>query len=119
MVINDAPPTPPPLGDNPAQGGGAGAGHGGPAGGHKATNNMVVRGDGQSKFTGNTTDMKGHVFQPRHVSKNANQYHDTMEVLRQYVAKEYRMGRELMTLFLPTPTQPVVDEPPDDPTLTG
>ena len=63
--------------------------------------------------------MKGHVFQPRHVSKNANQYHDTMEVLRQYVAKEYKTGRELMTLFLPTPTQPAVAEPPDDPTPTG
>ena len=63
--------------------------------------------------------MKGHVIQPRHVSKNANQYHDTMEVLRQYVAKEYETGRELMTLFLPTPIQPAVAEPPDDPTLTG
>ena len=63
--------------------------------------------------------MKGHVFQPRHVSKNANQYHDTVEVLRQYVAKEYETGRELMALFLPTPTQPAVAEPPNDPTPTG
>ena len=57
-------------------------------------------------------EMKGHVFQPRHVSKNANQYHDTVEVLRQYVAKEYETGRELMTLFLPTPIQPAVAEKP-------
>ena len=42
-----------------------------------------------------------------------------MEVLRQYVAKEYETGRELMALFLPTPAQPSVAEPPDDPTPTG
>ena len=68
---------------------------------------------------GNTTEMKGHVFQPRNVSKNANQYHDTVEVLCQYVAKEYETGRELMVLFLNTPLAPTVTEPPDDPTPTG
>ena len=114
VVANDVPLAPLPIGDNPAQGGGAGGGHAG-----KNANNLAAKGDGRSKFTGNTTEMKGHVFQPRHVSKNTNQYHDTVEVLRQYVAKEYETGRELMTLFLPTPTQPAVAEPPDDPTPTG
>ena len=118
-AANDTPAAPPPVGDNPAQGGVNGGGYGGTGGGHKNNNNMAEKGDARSKFTGNTMEMKGHVFQPRHVSKNANQYYDTMEVLRQYVAKEYEMGRELMALFLPTPTQPAVAEPPDDPTLTG
>ena len=43
-----------------------------------------------------------------------------MEVLHQYVAKEYETGRELMALFLTNAyAQPAVAEPPDDPTLTG
>ena len=107
------------VGDNPAQGGGAGGGHTSARGGHKNVNNLATKGDGLFKFTGNTTEMKGHDFQPRHVSKNTNQYHDTMEVLLQYVAKEYKTGQELMIHFLPTPTQPAVAEPPDDPTPTG
>ena len=119
VAANDVPPGPLPTGDNPAQGVGASGVHAVVGGGHKNTNNLATKGDGRSKFTGNTTEMKGHVFQPRHVSKNANQYHDTMEVLRQYVAKEYETGRELMTLFLPTPIRPAVAEPPDDPTPTG
>ena len=119
VAANDTLLAPPPIGDNPAQGGVNGGGHGSAGEGHKNTNNMAAKGDAWSKFTGNTMEMKGHVFQPRHVSKNANQYHDTVEVLRQYVAKEYEMGRVLMALFLPTPTQPAVAEPPDDPTPTG
>ena len=119
VAANDVPLGPPPAGDHPAQGVGAGGGHAAAGGGQKHTNNLATKGDGRSKFTGNTTEMKGHVFQPRHVSKNANQYHDTVKVLRQYVAKEYETGRELMTLFLPTPIQPAVAEPPDDPTPTG
>ena len=119
VAANNVPPGPPPTGDHPAQGGGADGGHAAGGGGHQNTNNLTTKGDGQSKFTGNTTEMKGHVFQPPHVSKNANQYHDTVEVLRQYVTKEYKTGRELMTLFLPTPIQPAVAEPPDDPTPTG
>ena len=119
VAANDGPPGLPPAGDNPAQGVGAGGVHAVAGGGHKSTNNLATKGDGRSKFTGNTTEMKGHVFQPRHVSKNANQYHDTVEVLRQYVAKEYETGRELMTLFLPTPIQLAVAEPPNDPTPTG
>ena len=118
-AANDTPAAPPPVGDNPAQGGVNGGGYGGTGGGHKNNNNMVAKGDARSKFTGNTMEMKGHVFQPCHVSKNTNQYHDTLEVLRQYVTKEYETGRELMALFLPTPTQPAIAEPPDDPTLTG
>ena len=118
-AANSTPVAPPPVGDNPAQGGVNGGGYGGTGGGHKNNNNMAAKGDAWSKFTGNMTEIKGHVFQPHHVSKNANQYHDTMEVLRQYVAKEYKMGRELMALFLPTPTQLAIAEPPDDPTLTG
>ena len=93
VAANDTPLVQPPVDDNPAQGGVNGGGHGGAGGGHKNTTNMAAKGDAQSKFTGNTTEMKGHIFQPRHVSKNANQYHDTVEVLRQYVAKEYEMGR--------------------------
>ena len=100
-------------------GGGAGGRHGGVGLGNKNTTNATTKGEMRSKFVGNTTEMKGHVFQPRNVSKNANQYHDTVEVLRQYVAKEYETGRELMALFLTAPTQPVVTEPPDDPTPMG
>ena len=120
VAVNDGPPGPPPAGDNPGQGAGAGGIHVAAAGGGpKNNNNSVAKGDGRSKFNGNTTEMKGHVFQPRHVSKNTNQYHDTVEVLRQYVAKEYETGRELMALFLPTPIQPTVAELPDNPTPTG
>ena len=120
MVVANEPPLVQTPGDNnPVQGGAQGGGHGGTGGGHKNTANLAGKGDARSKFTGNTTEMKGHVFQPRHVSKNANQYHDTVEVLRQYVAKEYKTGRELMALFLPTPVQPAVAELPDDPTPTG
>ena len=119
VAANDGPPGPPPAGDIPAQGAAAGGIPAAAGGGHKNANNLTTKGDGRSKFTGNTTEMKGHVFQLRHVSKNANQYHDTVEVLRQYVAKEYETGRELMALFLPTPIQPAVAEPPDDPTPTG
>ena len=120
MVGANEPPLVQPPGDmNPVQGGGQLGGHGGTGGGNKNTTSLAAKGDVRSKFTGNTTEMKGHVFQPRHVSKNANQYHDTVEVLRQYVAKEYETGRELMALFLPTPVQPAVAEPPDDPTPTG
>ena len=119
VAANDSPLAQSPGGDNPAQGGAQGGGHGGTRGGHKNATNLAAKGDARSKFTVNTTEMKGHVFQPRHVSKNANQYHDTVEVLRQYVAKEYETGRELMALFLPTPVQPAVAEPPDDPTPTG
>ena len=100
-------------------GGGAGGRHRGVGLSNKNTTNATTKGEMWSKFVGNTTEMKGHVFQPRNVSKNANQYHDTVEVLRQYVAKEYKMGRELMAVFLTTPTQPVITEPPDDPTPTG
>ena len=102
-----------------APGGGAGGRHGGAGLGNKNTTNAAAKGEMRSRFVGNTTEMKGHVFQPRTVSKNANQYHDTVEVLHQYVAKEYETGRELMALFLATPTQPIVTEPPDDPTPTG
>ena len=119
VAANDTPAAPPPVVDNPAQGGVNGGGYGGTGGGHKNNNNMAAKGDAWSKFTGNTTEMKGHVFQPCHVSKNANQYHNTVEVLSQYVAKENKMGRELMSLFLPMPTQLAVAEPPDDPTPTG
>ena len=119
VAAKDTPAAPPPVGDNTAQGGVNGGGYGGTRGGHKNNNNMAAKGDAGLKFTGNMTEMKGYVFQPCHVSKNANQYHNTVEVLRQYVAKEYKMGRELMALFLPTPTQPAVAEPPDDPTPTG
>ena len=100
-------------------GGGAGGRHGGVGLGNKNTTNVTTKGEARSKFVGNTTEMKGHVFHPRNVSKNANQYHDTVEVLRQYVAKEYETGRELMTLFLTAPTQPVITELPDDPTPMG
>ena len=107
-AANDTQAATPPIGDNPAQGGVNGGGYGGTRGGHKNINNMAAKGDARSKFTGNMTEMKGYVFQPCHVSKNANQYHETMEVLYQYVAKEYETGRELMALFLPTPTQAAV-----------
>ena len=96
MAANNPPLAQPPGGDNPAQGGAQGGGHGRTGGGHKNANNLATKGSAWSKFTGNTTKMKGHVFQPLHVSKNANQYHDTVEVLRQYVAKEYETGRELI-----------------------
>ena len=102
-----------------APGGGAGGRHGGTGLGNRNTANAVTKGETRAKFVGNTTGMKGHVFQPRNVSKNANQYHDTVEVLRQYVAKEYETGRELMALFLATPIQPSVTVPLDDPTPTG
>ena len=102
-----------------APGGGTSGRHGGVGLGNKNTTNAVAKGEMRSRFVGNTTKMKGHVFQPRNASKNANQYHDTVEVLRQYVVKEYETGRELMALFLATPTQPVITEPPDDPTPTG
>ena len=77
------------------------------------------KGETRTKFMGNTMEMKGHVFQPRNMSKNANQYHNSMEVLQQYVAKEYETGRELMALFLNTPMTPTITKPPYDPTLTG
>ena len=113
----------PPTGANQAPGaapgGGAGGRHGGTGPGNRNTANAVSKGEARTKFVGNTTGMKGHVFQPRNVSKNANQYHDTVEVLQQYVAKEYETGRELMALFLATPTQPTIAVPPDDPTPTG
>ena len=70
-AANDTPAAPPPVGNNPAQGGVNGAGHGSTGGGHKNNNNMAAKGDAQSKFTGNMMEMKGHVFQPRHVTKNA------------------------------------------------
>ena len=83
MVGANEPPLVQPPGDmNPVQGGGQLGGHGGTGGGNKNTTNLAAKGDVRSKFTGNTTEMKGHVFQPRHVSKNANQYHDTVEILR-------------------------------------
>ena len=90
----------PPAGANQAPGaapgGGAGGRHGGTGPGNRNTANAVSKGEARTKFVGNTTGMKGHMFQPRNVSKNANQYHDTVEVLQQYVAKEYETGRELM-----------------------
>ena len=85
----------------------------------KAKHEQNLRGKTQAKFTANTTEMKGHVFQPQNISKNANQYHDTVEVLRQYVVKEYETGRELMALFLNTPMTPTITEPPDNPTPMG
>ena len=110
---------PPPIGPSPAPGVGPGVKHGGPGIRNRNNASTVGKGETRAKFTGNTMEMKGHVFQPRNVSKNANQYHDTVEVLRQYVAKEYETGRELMALFLNTPMTPTVTEPPDDPTPTG
>ena len=114
---------PPPVGANPvpdaAPGGGNGGKHGGTGIGNRNNTNAVGKGETRAKFTGNTTEVKGHMFQPRNVSKNTNQYHNTVEVLRQYVAKEYKTGRELMALFLVTPMRPTVTEPPDDPTPTG
>ena len=80
--------------------------------GHKNNNNMMAKGDAWSKFTSNTMEMKGHVFQLRNVIKNANQYHNTMEVLRQYVAKEYKTGRELMALSYQHPhSRPSLSHP--------
>ena len=120
---NNTPVAPPPAGANPVPdavpGGRNGAKHGGTGIGNRNNTNAVGKGETRAKFTSNTTEMKGHVFQPHNVSKNANQYHDTMEVLRQYVAKEYETGRELMALFLVTPTRLTVTEPPDDPTPMG
>ena len=119
---NNIPVAPPPIGANPvpdaALGGGHGRRHGGTGIGNKNNTNAVLKGETRAKFTGNTMEMKGRIFQPCNVSKNANQYHDTVEILRQFVAKEYETGRELMALFLATPMQPTVTEPPDDPTLT-
>ena len=125
MVVgaDHAPAAAPPAGANQAPGAAPGVGAGGRHGGAglltRNAANAVVKGEMRAKFVGNTTGMKRHVFQPCNVSKNANQYHDTVEVLRQYVAKEYEMGRELMALFLATPRQPSVTVPPDDPTPTG
>ena len=66
----------PPVGDNPvpgaALGGGNGGGHGGAGVGHWNNNYMAARRETWSKFTSNTMEMKGHIFQPRNVSKNAN-----------------------------------------------
>ena len=46
VVVNDIPPAPLPIGDNPAQGGGAGGGHASAGGGHKNANNLAEKGDG-------------------------------------------------------------------------
>ena len=104
---NNTPVAPPPVGANPVPdavpGGGNGGRHGSTGIGNRNNTNAVVKGETRAKFTGNTTEMKGHVFQPRNVSKNTNQYHDTVEVLHQCVAKEYETERELMALFLATP----------------
>ena len=85
---NNTPVAPPLVGPNPAPDAVPGGGNGGKHGGTGITNrnnaNAVGKGETRMKFTGNTMEMKGHVFQPCNVSKNANQYHDTMEVLRQY-----------------------------------
>ena len=93
---NGTPPAPPPLGPSPAPDAvpGGGPKHGGPSTGHRKNPSTAGKGETRTKFVGNTTEMKGHVFQPRNVSKNANQYHDTVEVLRQYVAKEYETGSD-------------------------
>ena len=71
-TANNTPAALPPVGDNPVQGGVNGGGHGSTGVGHKNNNNMTAKGDALSKFTSNTTEMKGHVFQLRNVSKNAN-----------------------------------------------
>ena len=115
---NNTPAAPLPIGASPAPdaapGVGPGMKHGGPGIGNRKNASTAGKGETRAKFTGNTTEMKGHVFQPRNVSKNANQYHDTVEVLRQYVAKEYESGSELMALFLNTPLTPTVTEPSYD-----
>ena len=121
---NSTPVAPPPVGANPVPdavpGGGNGGRHGGTGIGNRNNTNAVVKEETtRAKFAGNTMEMKGHVFQPCNVSKNANQYHDTVEVLRQYVANEYETGRELMALFLATPMRLTVTKPPDDPTPTS
>ena len=120
---NNTPVAPPPIRPSPAPdaapGGGTGGKHGGPGLANRNNTSTVGKGETRTKFTGNTTEMKGHVFQPRNISKNANQYHNTVEVLREYVAKEYETGRELMALFLNTPMTLTITEPPDDPTPTG
>ena len=121
--VNNTPVAPPPIGPSPAPdavpGVGPGGKHGGPGSINRNNASTVGKGETRTKFTGNTTEMKGHVFQPRNVSKNPNQYHGTVEVLRQYIAKEYETGRELMALFLNTPMTPTITEPPDNPTPTG
>ena len=45
VAANDGPPGPPPAGDNPAQGVGAGGVHAAAGGGHKNTNNLATKGD--------------------------------------------------------------------------
>jgi hypothetical protein len=63
-----------------------------------------------SNFTGNTTEMHGHVFQVFSESNSEKQFTKTLEVLGLYVAKTMKHAHDLSpllkTLVLPTIPQP-------------
>ena len=73
-------------------------------------------GNGTGGFRGETTEMKGYVFEQ---PTRGNQYLETLAMLKRYSSVTYKSGRVLLSLFSAKPTQPTIKTPGAEPTATG
>ena len=78
--------------------------------------NSSTTGNGTGGFRGDTTDMKGHVFEQ---PSKGNQYLETLTVLKRYTSVTYESGPAMMSLFTAKPTKPKIKPPGAEPTPTG
>ena len=80
-----------------SHGRGGGRGRGGRRHGGRSTEKSSTA-VAAAKFKGNTADMNGHVFQCFTENDTSNQFAKTIEVLRQYIAKNMKFSGDLSVL---------------------
>lgn len=75
-----------------------------------------TNGNGTGGFRGETTEMKGYVFEQ---PTRGNQYLETLAMLKRYSSVTYKSGRVMLCLFSAKPSQPTIEAPGAEPTATG
>ena len=75
-----------------------------------------TNGNGTGGFCGETTEMKGYVFEQ---PTRGNQYLETLAMLKRYSSVTYKSGRVMLSLFSAKPSQPMIKTPGAEPTATG
>ena len=75
-----------------------------------------ANGNGTGGFRGETTEMKGYVFEQ---PTRGNQYLETLAMLKRYSSVTYKSGRVMLSLFSAKPSEPTIKTPGAEPTATG
>ena len=84
------------------------------AGGNRGQS--TASGNGTGGFRGDTTEMKGYVFEQ---PAKGNQYLETLAMLKRYTSVTYESGPAMMALFSAKPSKPKIKAPGAEPTATG